>query len=74
VLLINDEKEGEKPTPIDTEEKKGDDEDDDEDKEASKKLVFQVKLERPSPQGVNIAEKNICFVEIVPDDAEIDKD
>jgi len=75
VLLINDnqyEKEGEK-TPVDTKEENKDVEDD-EQKEAEKKLVFQVKLERPSPQGVNIAEKNICFVEIVPDDAEIDKD
>lgn len=72
VLLLNDENMKEK-TPIDTEEKKDGDEDDEE-KEAEKKLVFQVKLERPSPAGVEIHDKNICFVEIVPDDAEIDKD
>ena len=75
VLLINDEKldKDEEKTPVETNEenKEGSD---DEEKEALKKKVFQVKLERPSPAGVNLAEKNICFVEIVPDDADIDKD
>lgn len=36
--------------------------------------MFQVKLERPSPAGVQINDKNICFVEIVADDVEIDKE
>jgi len=70
VLLIND-AEDQAKTPVDTKEKEDGDE---EEEKEDKKLVFQVKLERPSPAGVAVAEKNICFVEIVPDDAEIDKD
>jgi len=73
VLLINDEKLTDK-TPIDTEEKVKEDEEGEDEPAEEKKLVFQLKLENPSPKGVSIHDKNICFVEIVPDDAEIDKD
>lgn len=31
-------------------------------------LIFQVKLDNPSPQGTKISKKNICFIEIIPDD------
>lgn len=37
-------------------------------------LIFQVKLDNPSPQGVKISKKNICFVEIVPDDKGMDQE
>ena len=36
--------------------------------------MFQVKLDRPMPNGVQINKQNICFVEIVPDDTEFNKD
>jgi len=37
-------------------------------------LIFQVKLDKPSPEGVKISKKNICFVEIVPDDKAMDQE
>jgi hypothetical protein len=37
-------------------------------------LVFQVKIDRPSPAGVQINKQNICFVEIIPDDTELNKE
>ena len=53
---------------------------DEEEQEVSKEneeitsLVFQVKLDRPMPNGVQINKQNICFVEIVPDDTEFNKE
>lgn len=44
------------------------------DEEGPASLVFQVKLDRPMPNGVQIHKQNICFVEIVPDDAEFNKE
>lgn len=35
-------------------------------------LIFQILLENPTPQGVTIAKQNMCYVEIVPDDLEVD--
>lgn len=45
--------------------------DDEEDREDT--LVFQVLLENPTPAGVTIAKQNMCYVEIVPDDQEVDQ-
>lgn len=56
---------------------KGENEDDNEvskENEEISSLVFQVKLDRPMPNGVSINKQNICFVEIVPDDTEFNKE
>ena len=41
-----------------------------EEKVDSKSLIFQLKLDEPSPEGTKISKRNICFIEIVPDEEE----
>lgn len=75
VELVNDEQD--KP---ETATKKNDDDADksndkskDNEDEDDQKLVFQLVLENPSPSGVTIAKQNMCYVEIVPDNEEVDE-
>jgi hypothetical protein len=34
-------------------------------------LIFAVKIFEPYPDGVKISKKNICLIEIVPDDGNL---
>jgi hypothetical protein len=68
-LLDNDDKKAEEKTTS-----KGDEEKEEGKEEENSSLVFQVKLDRPIPAGVQINKQNICFVEIVPDDTEFNKE
>lgn len=37
-------------------------------------IVFYVKLFDPSPQGVHISKRNLCQIEIIPEQEEIEED
>lgn len=34
----------------------------------TKTLIFQVKLDEPTPVGTKISKRHICFIEICPDE------
>jgi hypothetical protein len=36
-------------------------------------VIFYVKLFDPSPAGVHISKKNVCTIEIIPEDADIEE-
>ena len=40
----------------------------DDDGQEEENLIFAVKIFEPYPEGVKISKKNICLIEIVPDD------
>ena len=62
-----DEKPAESAEAEEKSEKDGSDSEESEEMD-TKTLVFQIKLDNPQPQGTKISKRNICFVEIVPDE------
>ncbi len=62
--------EDENKSPEGPKEDDDDDEEKDEAREGEDNLIIPIEIKHPSPEGVQVSRKNVCFVEIVPDDVE----
>jgi hypothetical protein len=71
VELVLEENEGKKEA--DKENDKSADKSKDNEEAPEESLMFQLLLENPTPAGVTIATQNICHIEIVADDEEVDQ-
>jgi len=52
----------------------GEEEDNKESSRFPPSVIFYVKLFDPTPQGVKISKKNVCMVEIIPEEMELEED